>query len=75
MYELYQKMSKALIKLSDEYEKKMSKLNDSTALSILNFIKGISKLFQSIREQISNNTVTLIKKNQKVSKTRKDIIH
>jgi hypothetical protein len=71
MYDLYHKMSKALIKLADEYEKKLSKMNDSTALAILNFIKGIAKLFQNIREQISNNTVNLSKKNQKVSRTRK----
>lgn len=71
MYDLYHKMSKASIKLAEEYEKKLSKMNDSTALAILNFIKGIAKLFQNIREQISNNTVNLSKKNQKVSRTRK----
>ncbi len=71
MYDLYHKMSKASIKLAEDYEKKLSKMNDSTALAILNFIKGISKLFHNIREQISNNTVNLSKKNQKVSRTRK----
>ncbi len=71
MYDLYHKMSKASIKLAEEYEKKLGKKNDSTALAILNFIKGIAKLFQNIREQISNNTVNLSKKNQKVSRTRK----
>ncbi len=71
MYDLYNKMSKASIKLAEEYEKKLSKMNDSTALAILNFIKGIAKLFQNIREQISNNNVNLSKKNQKVSRTRK----
>jgi len=50
-------------------------MNDATGLSILNFIKGIHKIHQNIKDQISNTTVNLNKKNQKVSKTRKDIIH
>ncbi len=75
MYEMYRKMSKSVVRLSEDYEKKLARLNDSTALSILNFIRGLEKLFQNIKEQLGNNTVNLNKKSQKVSRTRKDIIY
>jgi hypothetical protein len=71
MHQIYLRLCKRMIALSDEYERKLnSQSKVGHGLVILNFIKSMNFLHMTINNQLNNNNVTLGTKTHKIAKNR-----
>lgn len=74
IHHVYCKLSKKMIQLSEEYERKVLAFKNASSTSVVSFIKSIGIIHINLSHQLSNNTVALGSNNHKIVKHRHEII-
>jgi hypothetical protein len=71
---VYNTLSKNVVKISDEHERKLTSSQDPITLSVRQFFRGINSIHDNLSKQLSKNTVALGSKTHKIAKSRKETV-